>query len=129
MRASVEARTTRGVRGRCEQGERGKDRRGSTWWTAGPGSWGSSSGSGHKVKVILSSCLVQMQQSKVDLNLTFQRHRLIQLSRLSPLPFHDTLHSLLHLFPSISCSYFLSHFLSCLSIPYQHTWALQLLSC
>lgn len=81
-------------KGRCEQGEREKERRGSTWWTAGPGARGSSSGSGRQVKVVLSSCLVQMQQPKLCSNLTFQKHRLIQLSLLSPLLSYVTHHFL-----------------------------------
>lgn len=67
---------------RCERSEI-EDRRGSTWWTAGPGSRGSSSGSGRTVNVILSSHLLEMQQPKLYSNLTFQKHRLIQLSFLS----------------------------------------------
>lgn len=64
MRESIKARTTKSARRDCERGEREKDRRGSTWWTAGPGSHGSSSGSGRTVNVVLSSRLVQMQQPK-----------------------------------------------------------------
>lgn len=40
---SIKVRTTKKSKKRCEQGEREKGRRGSTWWTAGPGSPGSSS--------------------------------------------------------------------------------------
>lgn len=73
MRDSIKARTTKQCEERCEQGEREKDRRGSTRWTAGPGSRGSSSGSGRTVNVILSSRQLQMQQPKLYSNLTFQK--------------------------------------------------------
>lgn len=71
---------------RRERDEREKARRGSTRWTAGPGLRGSSSGSGRTVNVILSSHLLEMQQSELYSNLTFQKHRLIQLSLLSTPP-------------------------------------------
>ena len=67
---SIKARTTK-----CASGDERKDRRGSTWWTAGLRSRGSSSGSGRTANVILSSCLVQMQRPKLYPNLTFQKHR------------------------------------------------------
>lgn len=89
----------------CEQ-----DGRGSTWWTAGPGSLGSSSGSGRMVNVILSSRRLQMQQPKLYSNLTFQKHGLIRLSLLSLLLPYATHHylpltALFHLFSFISLSY------------------------
>lgn len=107
MRASINARTTKSTRG-DESGVGGrKDSRGSTWWTAGPGSGGSSSGNGRTVKVILSSCLLQMQQPKLCSDLTFQKHRLIQLLLLcfptSPPPPPPPASS--HLFSFISRSY------------------------
>lgn len=80
MRESIKARTTKSTRRGVSRVRGRKDRRGSTCWTAGPGSLGSSSGSGHTVNVILSSHLLEMQQPKLYSNLTFQKHRLIQLS-------------------------------------------------
>lgn len=110
MRASIKARTTKSARGDVSRAKGRKKRRGSTWWTAGPGARGSSSGSGRQVKAVLSSCPVQMQQPKLCSNLTFQKHRLIQLSLLSPLLSYVTHHflrpsALFHLFSFISRSY------------------------
>lgn len=68
-RESIKARTTK-----CASRDERKDRRGSTWWTAGLRSQGSSSGSGRTANVILSSSLVQMQRPKLYQNLTFQKH-------------------------------------------------------
>lgn len=113
-RESIKARTTKKCEERCEQGEREKDRRGSTRWTAGPRSRGSSSGSGRAANVILSSrLLLQMQQPKLYSNLTFQNHGLFQLSllSLSPLPLPRATHhflppsALFHLFSFIALSY------------------------
>lgn len=92
---------------RCEGGERRKDRRGSTWRTAGPGSPGSSSGSGRRVNVILSSpACCRCINLNFFSNLTFQKRGLIQLSLLSLLLPYATHHflplaALFHLFSFI----------------------------
>lgn len=94
-----------------------KDRRGSTRWTAGPGSWGSSSGSGRAVNVILSSRRLQMRQPKLYSNLTFQKHGLIQVPLLSLFCFPTPPVTFFPPLPFSICSLlspllFLSHFLS-----------------
>jgi len=96
-REHAKARTAKSVR-------RELDRRVSTWWTAGPGSQGSSSGSGRTANVILSS--LQTQQPKLYSDLTFQKQRAVPT--FSPL---CTTHHLLslsapfHLLSFISLSY------------------------
>lgn len=123
MRQSIKARATKsGRRGVSRMGGKKKTEGGSTWRTAGPVSQGSSSGSGHIVNVILSTHLLEMQQPKLCSNLTFQKHRLIQLSCLSLLH-HPPLSSPLWPFPSVLFYHrhlFLSHILNSYYISFFH---------
>lgn len=111
MRASIKARTTKSARGDVSRARGRKKRRGSDMvdsWAGGHG--GQAQGAVAQSKP--SFHLVRCRCSNLNFaqNLTFQKHRLIQLSLLSPLLSYVTHHflrpsALFHLFSSIFRSY------------------------